>query len=1005
MPFDAVRAKTLFLAASDLTAADLANFLDRECGTDAALRARVESLLAANSSLPSPAPPYADSPETGAAPSPEYSGMLLAGKYKLLESIGEGGMGSVWLAQQVEPVKRKVAVKLIKLGMDSRQVLGRFEAERQALAMMEHPNIAKVLDGGLAPDGRPFFVMELVKGVPITDYCDACKLGVRERLDLFLPVCHAIQHAHQKGIIHRDIKPSNVMIALYDDQPVPKVIDFGVAKATGAALSEHAMETRFGGVVGTPHYMSPEQATLNNLDIDTRSDVYSLGVLLYELLTGSPPFSKAELDQKGLMEVLRVVREDEPPKPSTRISTAAALPTLSANRNTEPRKLTEILRSELDWIVLKALEKNRARRYETANGLAADVQRYLAGDPVAAHPPTATYRAGKFIKKHRLETIAASAVVAALLLGIAGTAWQARRAAGQRDLAVAANERERQQRVQAETERDKAAKIAEFISETLQGAGPSRAKGRDIQMLREMMDSAAARIEKGELKAAPEAELRLRDTIGVTYMQLALFADVARMFEPAVPLARATHAGDHLDVAHAVEDLAQLRQIQGDLAAAEPLFIEALDMYKRLYPNGDQWVAVALNNLASNYQYRGNQAAAEKLFRESLAVRRQLSPGDSEGVAAALSNLAQVLIARADFKGAEQPASEALAMRKRLFTGDHPEVASSLQSLGNLLDSSGELVGAESYYRDALAMETRLRKGDHPTIVHALGKLGGIRQRRGDLDQAESFYRECLAMVKRLYPKPHSDVAGALGNLATLLQARGDLAGAEPLYRESLQIDRQLFPGDHYQVAGAINNLGFLMEARQEFVQAEAMYRESLEMFKRLYPQDHPSTAQQLGNLGHLFQLQGDLVKARSLYQESLDMYRRLFPSGHPDVARSMNNLAGVIPPQESEPLAREAVAMFERIVGKDHWSTGNARVKLGRALAGLGRFKESETELLEAQRVIFSTEGGPPTLHLHVVVELGNLYRLWDEAEPGKGYDAKLAEWKAKALELGAKP
>ncbi len=304
--------------------------------------------------------------------------------------------------------------------MDSKQVLTRFEAERQALALMDHPNIAKVLDGGIH-DRRPFFVMELVKGVPITDYCDARKLTPKERLELFVPVCQAIQHAHQKGIIHRDIKPSNVLIALYDDKPVVKVIDFGVAKATGGTLTEATIDTGFGGVVGTPQYMSPEQATFNNLDIDTRSDVYALGVLLYELLTGSPPFARKELEKKGLLEILRVVREEEPPRPSTKLSTADALPTLSANRGTEPKKLTGLLRNELDWIVMKALEKDRSRRYETANGFAADILRYLAGEPVQAHPPSTVYRLKKFVGRNKGKMTAASLVLFALLAGMAGT--------------------------------------------------------------------------------------------------------------------------------------------------------------------------------------------------------------------------------------------------------------------------------------------------------------------------------------------------------------------------------------------------------------------------------------------------------------------------------------------------------------------------------------------------------------------------------------------------------
>ena len=465
MPADPSRVQAVFLAAVELPdPAARAALLDRECGSDAALRERVERLLAAHredsflrTRVGAPVPPVADSAGTGSLPvgatrtfppdadpatrdhpsRSEHAGAVVAGKYALVDTIGEGGMGSVWRAKQTEPVKRFVAVKLIKAGMDSKQVLARFEAERQALALMDHPNIAKVLDGGIY-DGRPFFVMELVKGVPITEYCDAQRLTPQQRLELFVQVCQAIQHAHQKGVIHRDIKPSNVLVALYDDRPVVKVIDFGVAKAAGTALTERTLDTGFGAVVGTPQYMSPEQATFNNLDIDTRSDVYALGVLLYELLTGSPPFSKRELEQKGLMEILRVVREEEPPRPSTKLSTSDALPSLSANRGTEPKKLTGLLRNELDWIVMKALDKDRARRYETANGFAADVQRYLSGEPVLAHPPSWRYRFRKFLRKHRGGVTAVAVVAAALLVGLVGTGWGLVEARNQRDAADAA---------------------------------------------------------------------------------------------------------------------------------------------------------------------------------------------------------------------------------------------------------------------------------------------------------------------------------------------------------------------------------------------------------------------------------------------------------------------------------------------------------------------------------------------------------------------------------------
>ena len=443
--------ETIFLEALSRSPEERAAFLEQACAGRPDLRAAVEALLAAHAKSgnvldkppvdlgqtvdsepgaakhgatgehtpqPDDAPPQSD---TANYQAPVESGMVIAGRYTLVQKIGEGGMGEVWVAKQTEPIKRKVALKLIKTGMDTKALLARFEQERQALAMMDHPNIARVLDGGLTPTGQPFFAMELVNGLPLNKFCDKMKLTPKQRLELFVPICQAVQHAHQKGIVHRDLKPANILVTLIDARPVPKVIDFGVAKATAGKLTDESMSTQFGAVIGTLEYMSPEQAGFAGEDIDTRADVYSLGVILYELLTGLRPIDAKRLKKTAFTEMIRIIREEEPSKPSTRLSTDESLPSLAALRQTEPKKLMALLRGELDWVVMKCLEKDRTRRYETANGLARDIQRYLADEVVEARPPSANYRLGKFVRRHKVQVIAASLVLLTLVGGVVGT--------------------------------------------------------------------------------------------------------------------------------------------------------------------------------------------------------------------------------------------------------------------------------------------------------------------------------------------------------------------------------------------------------------------------------------------------------------------------------------------------------------------------------------------------------------------------------------------------------
>jgi serine/threonine protein kinase len=533
-----------FAALEKSTPQERAAYLAEACGDDAGLRGRVERLLAAYSRVgsflqqPAAAPAVAAAPQeatrsaapeqksteayTGAA---EQAGAVIAGRYKLLEQIGEGGMGTVWVAEQTQPVRRKVALKLIKAGMDSCSVLARFEAERQALALMDHPNIAKVLDGGTTDSGRPFFVMEYVKGVPFTTYCDDARLTVAQRLELFVPVCQAVQHAHQKGIIHRDLKPSNILICLYDGRPVPKVIDFGLAKAMHQPLTERTLHTAHGVMMGTPLYMSPEQAEFNNLDVDTRTDIYALGVILYELLTGTTPLEKQRFQKAAWQELLRLIKEEEPPRPSARLSGSGSLPSVAAQRQLEPVKLTRLVRGELDWIVMKALEKDRARRYETANGLGRDVQRYLTNEPVEAGPASRWYSFRKWVRRNGgwgtlVTTLFILVSLPTLLLWALITNLQLAtvRLDYNRELQDT-NDRLRILLLNKEYESLEREVISEFFSRDVLGQEPGARRPDPDLRWRTVLDRAARRLE-GEAVANPAAELRMRAFLATAYEEV-----------------------------------------------------------------------------------------------------------------------------------------------------------------------------------------------------------------------------------------------------------------------------------------------------------------------------------------------------------------------------------------------------------------------------------------------------------------------------------------------------
>jgi serine/threonine protein kinase/tetratricopeptide (TPR) repeat protein len=742
------------------SAAERQAYLAEACGDHAGLRQKVDALLRAYDDagdfLESPAPNLALDATLGQpvvdAPVREGPGTEV-GPYKLLEQIGEGGMGVVFLAEQQRPVRRQVALKVIKAGMDTRQVVARFEAERQTLALMDHPNIAKVHDAGATESGRPFFVMELVKGVPITAYCDAQRLTPKDRLGLFVQVCQAVQHAHTKGIIHRDLKPSNVLVALYDGMPVPKVIDFGVAKATGGRLTDHTVFTGFGSVVGTPEYMSPEQAELNQLDVDTRSDVYSLGVLLYELLTGSTPVERGRFKAAALLEVLRVVREEEAPRPSTRLSTTDQLPSIAASRGLEPRKLSGVVRGELDWIVMRALEKDRARRYETANGFARDLERYLADEAVQACPPSATYRFRKFARRNKVPLLTAAVLSVVLVAASVISTWQAIRARAARTLAQTRLESETEARKTAVTEAAKATAVNALLQEALGSADPERARGVDYTV-RQLLDDISTRL-GDELKDQPEVAASVHATLGSAYRSLGVAEKAQPHLLAAMEWRIRALGPDHPDVGQILLDLAWNARQQGNLPEAEARARRASAICRK-YDNHGRSIRASCA-LMHFVLHQGRDGEAEAIADEALAFARAHGEHESLQVAVILHHLASLRTRGGDPAEGERLARESIALLRRLDGDGEVQTAWAIGALGAALSAQGRYAETEASQREALAILRKHYGETSNTVAQARSSLERTLATRGDHAGAEALRAETAARLNTETVRPSAD--------------------------------------------------------------------------------------------------------------------------------------------------------------------------------------------------------------------------------------------------------
>jgi tetratricopeptide (TPR) repeat protein len=737
------------------------------------------------------------------------AGGTIIGRYHLLQKIGEGGMGEVWLAEQKEPVRRRVALKLVKGGVNSREVVARFESERQALALMDHPAIAKVLDAGATPQGVPYFVMEYIAGVSITSYSDNHRLTTGERLELFMRVCEGVQHAHQKAIIHRDLKPSNILVTELDGKAAPKIIDFGVAKALTQKLTAETMFTRLGALIGTPEYMSPEQANSSGEDIDTRSDVYSLGIILYELLAGARPL---DLQKIALDEFLRRLREDDPPKPSTRVRTRdqATSTAVAHNRQTEPVALAKQIRGDLDSIVLKALEKDRSRRYGSPSDFAADIGRYLRNEAVLAVPPSARYRARKFARRYR---VALATVGAFVLVLVAAAAISIR------------------QSVRANREADAAQAVNDFLQNDLLAqagssnqSGPAANPDPDLKV-RTALDRAAARI-GGKFDRQPEVEAAIQDTIGFTYRDLGQYAEAHKHLERALDLYRQVLGTENPKTLRTMRRLANTAALQGNYPEAEALLSQTVQSARRVFGSEHPDTLAAMSNLAITYNRQGKYAQAEALLNQTLQLQRRVLGPEHLNTLSSMNTLANTYYFQGKYHDAETLYSQILEVWRRVLGPEHPDTLTVMNNLATTYYLQGKYAEGESIFRQVLEIRRRVLGPSHPRTQETLSEMADMYQRQGRYREAERYATESLGGAQHTFGPEHPRTMNAANDLALAYQSEGKFAESEPLARHAVEIDRKKQPDD-WERYRAESLLGASLAGQKKYAEAEPLLLEA----------------------------------------------------------------------------------------------------------------------------------------------------------------------------------
>jgi serine/threonine protein kinase/tetratricopeptide (TPR) repeat protein len=1060
------RAYDVFEKALERLPEERAAFLAETCGADAALRAEVESLLEHNSRIPDDfmQMPESEPTLTGSVPASNDDPLLDArvGSFLIRKVIGSGGMGTVYEAVQERP-HRTVALKIIKLGMDTQEVVGRFESEREALAMMNHPSIAQVFDAGATEQGRPYFAMEYVAGGSITEHCDRHTLDIPGRLRLFMQVCDAVQHAHQKGIIHRDLKPSNILVEDANGTTVPKIIDFGVAKALNQRLSERTVFTAQGQLIGTPEYMSPEQAEVSGQDIDTRADIYSLGVLLYELLTGTLPFDSETLRRAAFAEIQRIIREVEPEKPSTKVSSfsartagegGVAAPAAQArvpspfdqvarNRGCDPQTLTRDLRGDLDWIVMKCLEKDRARRYETAGALAADVRRHLNHEPVLAGPPSAAYRVRKFVRRNRGPVVAAGLVTLALLAGLIGTTTFALREAHQRKRAEENEQRARDSETLALKRADETRQVAEFQASMLSGIDAEEMEKSIIDDLRRQIregmtqngaspaeteaalapfDGLATEINAtnvalhvldehvlaravetiGEKFAGqPTVRAALQQTVSDVYREIGLYASSLPLQEEALETRREQLGDNHPDTLNSIDGMGVLLLRMGRFDDAMPYLAEALERRRRVLSDAHPDTLSSINNVGTLLRSTGKYEEAMPHYRTALELRRRVLGDDHPDTLTSISNMAALLWHMGKYGEAEPFCREMLDGRRRVLGDDHPDTLHAFSSMGALFFQMGRHDDAEAYFREALERRRRILGDDHPDTLISISNLGGVFWVAAKYEQAEPLCRESLERKRRVFGNEHPETWNSITNMGALLHQMGRFEEARSFYTEALESSRHVLGNDHANTLRLVSNLGALCEAMGDFAAAEAYDREAIDGRRRVLGADHQSTLISIDNIGFLYQRMGRYEEAERYCRDALERRRRVLDDDHPDTLTSMNNLGHLLRLvgryEEAEPYSLAALEGRRRVLGDDHPNTLLSLQNRAELMIATERFVEAEHLALESHDRCAGRDGSEHANTGDGIDLLITLYTAWHDAEPDKGHDAKAADWRAK--------